>query len=198
MYLSLLINKYFEGVACGSFFFDRTKNICYNINRVKRLKKVEDYFMADVICFYCNKKFDRTKEPYEIVYGKRYAHKECSDKVSELQSFLKQKMGQYYSYQKIRTHINKITKDEYELQDICDTMHWWYDVKKGDPSKSNGGIGIFSFVYPDYLIYKEGQQKKSLINKNKELNDFVDSIPIEVEIKPTPVKRPKIKLFNFE
>lgn len=79
--------------------------------------------MADVICFYCNKKFDRTKQPYEIVYGKRYAHKECFDKVEDLQSFLNQKMGQYYSYQKIRNHINKLTKDGYELNDICETMH---------------------------------------------------------------------------
>ena len=155
--------------------------------------------MADVICYYCNQKFNRAKEPSEIVIGRRYAHKKCYDKVAQLQEYLSNVMGEYYSAAKIRNQLNKITKEEYELDDVCNTMYWWYDIKKGDPSKSNGGIGIFSYIYTDYLQYKKNQEKISMINTNKSLKEYVDEEPEQVFIHRTPIKRPKrVKLFDLK
>lgn len=76
-----------------------------------------------VICLYCNKNFFREEEEFEQI-GRRYAHKNCAQKVTELQTFLEKTMGEYYSATKIKNQINKITKDGYSLQDICDTMYW--------------------------------------------------------------------------
>lgn len=150
-----------------------------------------------VICLYCNESFHREEEEF-VQEGRRYAHKKCAEQVQQLQDFLAKVMGEFYSPTKIKNQINKTTKEGYKLKDICDTMIWWYGVNKGDPSKSNGGIGIFSYIYPDYIKYKNNQDKKADINKNKKLEDYVDSVPLEITVKPTPIKRPKIKLFNFE
>ena len=150
-----------------------------------------------VICLYCNKSFQREEEDF-IQEGRRYAHKECAEQVQKLQTSLAKAMGEFYSPTKIKNQINKITKEGYKLEDICDTMIWWYEVNKGDPSKSNGGIGIFSYIYPDYIKYKNNKNKKATINKDKKIEDYVDNTPLKITIKPTPIKKPKIKLFNFE
>ena len=150
-----------------------------------------------VICLYCNQTFVREDTEF-VQEGRRYAHKECADKIKELQDFLAQKMGNFYSPSKVKSQINKITKEGYSLDDICGTMHWWYDVKKGDPEKSGGGIGIFSYVYPDYIKYKDTQTKNAERYKGKTLADFVDNNAKVIVVKPTPIKKPKIKLFSFE
>ena len=150
-----------------------------------------------VICLYCNQTFQREEEEF-VQEGRRYAHKNCAEEVEKLQTFLAEKMGEYYSPTKIKNQINKTTKEGYSLEDICNTMYWWYEVQKGDPSKSNGGIGIFSYVYPDYIKYKNNQDKKANINRNKILDDYIDNVPLEITVKPTPIKKPRIKLFNFE
>ena len=150
-----------------------------------------------VICLYCNQTFQREEEEF-VQEGRRYAHKDCANKIKKLQDFLAAAMGEYYSPTKIKNQINKTTKEGYSLEDICDTMHWWYEVQKGDPSKSNGGIGIFSYIYPDYIKYKNNQDKNANINKNKILEDYVDNVPLEVIVKPTPIKKPRMKLFSFE
>lgn len=151
-----------------------------------------------VICLYCNKTFQREEEEFEQE-GRRYAHKKCAEQAKKLQNFLAEKMGEYYSPTKIKNQINKTTKEGYSLEDICNTMYWWYGVQNGDPSKSNGGIGIFSYIYPDYIQYKKNQEKISQININKKINDYVDDVPEEVVIHKTPIKRPKrLNLFSFE
>lgn len=150
-----------------------------------------------VICLYCNQSFQREDEEFEQE-GRRYIHKRCNEQVKKLQDFLSNKLGEYYSPTKVKNQINKITKDGYSLDDLCNTIYWWYGTQKSDPSKSNGGIGIFSYVYPDYIKYKNNQDKNASINKNKILKDYVDNTPLEVVVKPTPIKKPRIKLFEFE
>lgn len=154
--------------------------------------------MAEVICYYCNNKFVKEKEPYETVYAKRYSHKKCYEIAEDLQDYLRIKLGEYYSYNKIRNNINQLTKQGYNLEDIDGAMRWWYDLKGGDPAKSKGGINIFSYIYPDYVEYKKNKEKIANTNVNKKIEDFIQEKE-EYVIKPTPIKRPKrIKLFNFQ
>lgn len=150
-----------------------------------------------VICLYCNKHFQREEEEFEQI-GRRYCHKTCSDKVNELFSLLERKLGEEFSPTKVKNQINKLTKEDYNLEDICDAMYWWYEINNGDATKANGGIGIFSYIYPDFIKYKNKKQINANRNKDKKLEDYVDSTPIEVKIHPTPIKRPKMKLFSFE
>ena len=150
-----------------------------------------------VICLYCNKSFHREDEEYGQE-GRRYFHKRCGDKVKKLQEFLAEKLGDFYSPTKIKNQINKITKDGYSLDDICDTMYWWYEIKKSDPSKSNGGIGIFSYVYGDYINYKNHQEKVANLNKDKDIEDYISDDSIKITIHRTPIKKPKkLNLFNL-
>ena len=150
-----------------------------------------------VICLYCNKTFYREDVDF-IQEGRRYAHLECANQVQNLQSFLEKIMGEYYSPKKVKNQINKITKDGYELEDICNTMHWWYEEQKGDPSKSNGGIGIFTYVYGDYINYKNHKEQIANLNKGKKIEDYISTESSNIIIHRTPIKKPKkIKLFNL-
>lgn len=150
----------------------------------------------EVICLYCNKKFYREDVDFKQV-GRRYAHAECVDLIDKLFLLLEDKLKEDFSPTKVRTQINKLTKEEYSLQDIYDTMYWWYEIKKEDPSKANGGIGIFSYVYPDFVKYKNNQERISNLNKGKKVEDYIGE-SVSYTIKPTPIRRPRIKLFGFE
>ena len=150
----------------------------------------------EVICLYCNEKFYREDVEFEQV-GRRYVHKKCSDLINDLFVLLGNKLGESFSPTKVKTQVGKLTKEGYSLQDIYDTMYWWYETKKGDPAKANGGIGIFSYVYPDFINYKNHKEKIANLNKDKKIEDYIGE-PVSYVINPTPIRRPKIKLFSFE
>lgn len=121
-----------------------------------------------------------------------------SSAVQEIHSLMARKCGEAYSPIKVGAQINSFVKQGYAIEDIRDTIVWWFGVRNEDASKANGGIGIFPYIYADFLKYKQSIINNAKINKDKNIEDYVDDIPLNVSIKPTPIKRPKIKLFNFE
>lgn len=179
--------------------FDRSKNICYNINDKNRLKKVDMAKKPPVICLYCSESFKR-EECEHIQVGRRYAHTECSKIALELFDFLQAAMGEFYSPTKVKRQLGEFAKEGYKLQDISDTLHWWYEVRNENPERSNGGIGIFTYIFEDYKKYKKNQEKIDNIADGKNLYDYADKDDsINIIMHPTPIRRPKrVKLFSFE
>lgn len=121
----------------------------------------------NVKCKYCEQIFDRDKIEC-VQFGRRYAHKECQENYlnnlkesnpddyyyEQIHTMMRDKLGDSYNKVKIDRQIKKLINEESKnMKGIALTLEWWYDVKKEDPEKANGGIGIVSFVWRDSQLY---------------------------------------------
>lgn len=151
-----------------------------------------------VICLYCNQKFSREEVEFEQI-GRRYAHKECVELNRMIHNLMQKKCGETYSKAKINSQLTQFTKDGYKLKDIYFTLYWWFEIRKEDASKANGGIGIFPHVYPDYIKEKIKQSKYKSVLQGQKINDYIDEPRKPVTVSRKFVKKPKrIKLFDLK
>ena len=65
--------------------------------------------IAQVICYYCGEKFNREKEPFVKVKGRRYAHAACHEKAqNEIPQEEKDREALYEYIKKIFKNYTKI------------------------------------------------------------------------------------------
>ena len=93
----------------------------------------------------------------------------------------------------IKEYINNYN---YTYSGMLKALIYFYEIKKNDTSKANGGIGIIPYVYNDafnyYYAIWEAQQK----NTEKVLSDYT----VETQEVFIPIPQRKIKkreLFTF-
>ena len=129
--------------------------------------------MHKVKCYYCNEHFDRDKDPCEKVTGNRYAHKECYARnynrdesfVDLIYSYLSKEVFIMLElsktwYPTLKKQLDKYVEEEhYTYEGIYYALKYHYDIKKGDPQKSGGRIGIVPYVYDEAQVYFERQTK---------------------------------------
>lgn len=154
--------------------------------------------LAPVKCPYCGQSFQR--EDIEFVQiGRRYAHKDCYDKVQQIHSLMKETLGESYSNTKINSQIKKmVEKENYTIQIIYDILYYWYKVKKSSAAQANGGIGIVPYIYAEYIKYNQQQQENKEINKGKKIEDFIKETKIVIG-KATPITRPRhVKFYDLD
>ena len=83
------------------------------------------------------------------------------------------------------------------FDDIARILVYWYDVKKADPARAGGGIGIVPHIYKEALKYYETQ---------KQFQEVADSIQeylqpeVERLVAPSPymVKPKTLKMFELK
>lgn len=131
--------------------------------------------MAIVKCRICKQPINKNKtvEGVDWVMPSRnwYYHKECYEtwrkgkddiKLSansreewELYIFdyLKRDVRMNYNYMMCKSQIENFLKKGYTLKGMFFTLKYFYEVVKGDVSKSKGGIGIIPSVYEDAKAY---------------------------------------------
>lgn len=154
-----------------------------------------------VKCKYCEEIFDRDKIPFIELPGRRYAHKTCYcnylDNLEEtnpddyyymkIHNMMREKLRDGYNKVKIDRQINKLIKEESKnMKGIALTLEWWYDIKKEDPAKANGGIGIVSYIWRDSQIYW-----KSVFDAQKNYQEI--SLDNKTVIQEVKANRPKQK-----
>lgn len=150
-----------------------------------------------VICLYCGENFDRDLESF-IQVGNRYAHEKCFEYGDKIHKLMKDLLQKNYGPVKINRQLASFHKDGYSLQDIYETLVYWYKIKKGDVSKANGGVGIFPYIYPDYIQYKEQQEKIAQTNRGKKVSDYVNKDGQHIEAKIDPSWKIRgVKFFNL-
>ena len=107
-------------------------------------------------------------------------------------------LGKRYYYPKVKEQIQEYTQDiGLSFDDIAKVLVYWYDVKKSDPAKSGGGIGIVPHIYKEALEYYEAQ---------KQFKEVADSIQeytepeVECLVAPSPymVKPKTLKMFELK
>lgn len=83
------------------------------------------------------------------------------------------------------------------------SLRYFYEIKHGDKTKANGGIGIIPYIYPEaaeyyYRIWLAQQENIERINEMYTMNTI--EIPVvEIHI-PSPSRKPmkrKRRLFTF-
>ena len=147
-----------------------------------------------VICPECKESFYR--EETEFVHIKnRYWHKTCYENKNKAASKEEQDLkllGEYiqklfqteYVSPRVQKQIKKFKKEyDYSYSGILLTLKHFYEIKNGDLSKSNGGIGIVPYVYNDARDYYE--RLYTAENKNVDFSSLLAEKVIRIR-RPKP------------
>ena len=162
----------------------------------------------NVICQYCKEKFDRDKEPFVEVKNRRYAHKDCYDKYQAnlskeekdllaLEDYIKKTFPNIVT-PKVKAQISKFNKEYgYTYSGMMKTLIYFYEIKKNDITKANGGIGIIPYIYNEAKEYYMAMDQVQKSNIKKDVKEYVPNT-INVYIK-SPKRNPSLRknLFSF-
>lgn len=163
---------------------------------------------TSVKCVICNESIPRDGTVEYVntsVNGYRYAHKACVKKQEEKQvvrnqiHILAQRfLGSTYNKSRVENQIQSLLKEGKTEIGILNALEYWYDVKKGDPSKAAGGIGIVKYIYGEALDYRQKMDEIRERNQNLDLSQFIVPETEHYQFTPKPIKRPKrVKLFDL-
>lgn len=116
----------------------------------------------------------------------------------ELLAVCRKYLGKNYYYRKVVDQIQEYTRDIGLTYDqLAAILEYWYVVKKSDPIKSGGGIGIVPHIYQEALQYwKEEKEYQEHVAKIKPY-----SVPeVEHVVAPSPyITKPKtLKMFELK
>lgn len=169
------------------------------INKREDVKMPTSPVSADSkICFYCKEPFELKGNNYRMPRINRYAHKECYEKlytedeewIDQIYTFLTSK-GFKYNYQMCEHQRNKLVRENgFTNKGIFLTLKYFYEIKKGDFKKANGGIGIVPFIYEE-----AGLHYAALLRRQKRLEAAVQepSKVREVTITQEAKEKKKVK-----
>ena len=155
----------------------------------------------NVICKICGQTFDRDKVPFELVSARRYAHLECAEKhrqsLSEkdkLNEYIKELFKLEYVSPRIQKQIkNYIEEFNFTYSGILKTLIYYFEIKNGDISKANGGIGIVGYIYEEAKEYYRRIETANL----KNIDVKIENNDLEIFITPKELKPLKKKKFSF-
>lgn len=155
----------------------------------------------NVICKICGQTFDRDKIPCGLVSARRYAHLECIEKQKEflsdkdkLDNYIKELFKIDYVSPRIQKQIKSYVEDfKFTYSGILKTLIYYFEIKNGDLSKANGGIGIVGYVYEEAKEYYRKIEEANLKNTNIQ----IVSNNLDIVITPKELKPLKRKKFNF-
>lgn len=163
-----------------------------------------------VKCLVCGESFDLNSIQGVKASKTRYAHQKCFPKgelvpmtgstekdpdAKALNDCISKIYGKKANWVLIKKQIKEYIDKGYTLKGIKTTLIYFYEVKKNDAEKSNGGIGIVPYVYQEaydyyYQIWEAQQRAARGIEK---LSTMQTS---SVTIKPPQPQRPPHKLFK--
>ena len=161
-----------------------------------------------VICKYCGQKFNRDSEPFVEVGTRRYAHKDCADKVDAsmtqdekdylaLENYIKKIFKTDTINAKIKKQIHDFREEyHYTYSGMLKTLYWWYEIKDNSIELSQEGIGIIPFVYNQAEKYYYALYMAKLFNDG--LNEYKPRVE-EIEIaSPRVYTQNQARLFKIE
>lgn len=164
-----------------------------------------------VTCLYCKKQFNRDKEPTKKVSVRRYAHLKCwedhlanmSQEERDIQNFYdytKKLFGEEYNYILTKKLAERYVKENnYTYSGMLKTLKWYYEKEGNSIEKSNGSIGIIPYIYKQALNYYYALYKAQLVNKEKDISNYISSKERDITIEsPRVYVRPPHMWFEGE
>lgn len=108
-----------------------------------------------------------------------------------LRNYIKALLGTYYIARKVNGQIARYIKEGRTCQRIGYAVWYIFEIKKNDPSKSNGGIAYIDYYWGEAQEYVDRIKKnKEISRKMKTTNDWVLDTK-EYVVSPKPITKPK-------
>lgn len=140
---------------------------------------------AIVHCRICKKEFDRNDKSliegvdYIKPSNRMYYHKTCYDEYQSSKKdihakmdddvwfnatwdFLRRDLKYDFHFSKVKSQWNNFLKNKMTAKGIYFSLRYFYEIKKGDLTKSENGIGIVSHIYQEsgeYWLERESREK---------------------------------------
>lgn len=158
-----------------------------------------------VKCFYCFETFDANIEEYVMINSRRYAHKSCADAAEQgktkeekdkeqLEKYIKELFGYKQLPIKVKKQIKQYKEEfDYSYSAIYKTLRYWFEVRKGEIEKANGGVGIVPYVIDEARNYWLDIMQAQELNKELVKKDL--SIK-SVEVHVSPFTHKPIRCFK--
>lgn len=103
-----------------------------------------------------------------------------------------------YFYPKVSDQLDRYVEElELTYDDIAQVLKYWYEIRKSDPSRSGGGIGIVPHIYKEALDYwkKEKEYKKI----SAQIQDYKQPEVMTFQARTPYMEKPKtMKLFDLK
>ena len=105
----------------------------------------------NVVCAYCKKPMSKKDEDCVMIGNNKYVHKACQELEEKREKTDKEQLEDYikdlfqisYIDPRVKGQIKKyIDEYNYTYSGIRKALIYHYEIKGGDKSKANGGIGI--------------------------------------------------------
>ena len=159
----------------------------------------------NVVCYVCKKPLSKKDANCIMAGNGKYAHAECQEAEEKREKTDREKLEEYikelfninYIEPRVKAQINKFVDEyNYTYSGIHKALHYFYEIKGGDKSKANGGIGIVPYVYQDAYNYHYNLWLAKQKNADIEVELYVPQIKEIVIPRPVPNLK-KRKLFTF-
>lgn len=161
--------------------------------------------LDNVICAFCKKPLSKKDANCVMLNNGKYVHKECQaleesrEKTDreKLEDYIKTLFSLTYIEPRVKAQIKKYVEEyNYTYSGMQKALYYFYEIKGGDKSKANGGIGIIPYVYQAAYNYHYNLWLAQQKNKDVEIKLYVPQIK-EIVI-PRPERKVKKRpLFAF-
>ena len=146
---------------------------------------------AYVKCIFCEKQFNREKEPC-IKIGRRYAHTKCAEQQDpslvkeeydkeQFYTIVKSIYGKDYNFMLINSQATEYIKQyNYTWSGMTACLHWFYNINHGSLEEGHGGIGIIPFIYDEVReyyskLYQAQEKNKKITGRGSVINFNIQS-----------------------
>lgn len=161
--------------------------------------------MDSVICAYCKKPLSKKDEDCVMIGNNKYVHKACQELEEHREKTDREKLEDYikalfnisYIEPRVKAQMKKYVEEyNYTYSGMQKALYYFYEIKNGDKSKANNGIGIIPYVYQDAYNYHYNLWLAQQKNKDLEINKYTPKVK-EVVISRPERKIKKRPLFTF-
>ena len=161
--------------------------------------------LDNVTCAYCQKPMSKKDADCVMIGNGKYVHKACQELEAnrektdkeQLEEYIKELFGTTYIDPRVRAQIKKYVEEfNYTYSGIRKALIYHYEIKGGDKSKANGGIGIVPYVYEHAFNYYYNLWLAKQKNKDVEVEQYTPKIK-EIVIPRPERKIKKRPLFTF-
>ena len=159
----------------------------------------------NVICAYCKKSMSKKDENCVMIGNNTYVHKACQELENQREKTDREKLEEYikelfqisYIEPRIKAQIKKYVEEyNYTYSGMQKALYYYYEIKGGDKSKANGGIGIVPYVYQN--AYNYFYELWLAQQKNKDVQIELYQPRVKEIVIPRPERKIKKRpLFTF-
>ncbi len=161
--------------------------------------------LDNVTCAFCKKGLSKKDPDCVMLNNNKYVHKACQELEEsrektdreKLEEYIKELFALSYIDPRVKAQIKKYIEEyNFTYSGMQKALYYFYEIKCGDKSKANGGIGIIPYIYQDAYNYHYNLWLAQQKNKDVEVQLYVPKVK-EIVIQRPERKIKKRDLFVF-